>query len=321
MFSFPDLTQFAAAYPTLSGTRLDLAHRIAKQSYNETCFFNQQLNQHKLAPEQWAIELIPQSTPAWIHQIVKSAKEQHYQFENSLTLAASCLSSALELSYLTVCANENKIAKSRLQKDQTSLTQWFADTDQADEASIKLALDAALLLYFHQVSQVMFGHAALAETTLVERRALITDADFNAGTMFCLWLDYHQDKSRIPANEADALQRLVNAAYLLSVIDKSQANNKNSLHFASNRVSCFVSGAIAGLHEMGKGEQFSADEDTLQQQTAELSQWIEAALLDSSLGNFVGNEAELEADEQKLQGETASNRERLKAGPLQKLAF
>ncbi|MCE2593935.1 hypothetical protein K6Y31_03795 [Motilimonas cestriensis] len=321
MFSFPDLTQFATTYPTLSGTRLGLAHRIAQQSHNEVAFFNQQLNQHKLAPEQWAIELTPQSTLAWLHHIAKPEKKQHYQLENSLTLAANCLSVALELSYLTACANENKIAKSRLQKDQTSLTQWFADAEQADENSITLALDTALLLYFHQVSQVMFGHAALAETTLVERRALITDADFNAGTMFCLWLDYHQDKSRIPANDADALQRLVNAAYLLSVIDKSQANNKNSLHFASNRVSCFVSGAIAGLHDIGKGEQFSANEDALQEQTAELSQWIEAALLDSSLSDYVGKEAEVEADEQKLQGETATSRAELKAGKLQGLAF
>lgn len=321
MFSFPDLTQFASAYPQLSGTRLGLAHQVAQQSLQEIAFFNQQLNQHKLAPAQWAIELTPVNNAQWLQQIVKPTAANHYQLANSLTLAASCLSVALELSYLTACANDNKIAKSRLQKDETSLSRWFADLEQADEPSIILALDAALLLYFHQVSQVMFGHAALSETNLAERRALITDADFNAGTMFCLWLDYHQDQSRIPANDAEALQRLVNAAYLLSVIAKSQTNNKNALHFASNRVSCFVSGAIAGLHDMGKGLNFSADEEALQEQTAELSQWIEAALLDSSLSEFVGSEADIEADEQKLQDETASNRERLKAGVLQGLAF
>ncbi len=326
MTSFPDLGAFAATYPNLTGTALGLAHQVCQQSDAEIRFFNEQLNQHKLAPQGWQIELSAASTTPWQHQISQADKANHYQLHNSQTLAASALSVALELAYLDQCAKAQKIAKSKLGKDETSLTRWFADLDQVDleqarKSSITLALDTALLVYFHQVSQVMFGHAALAEPSLAERRALITDADFNAGTMFCLWLDYHQTATRIPADENQAVQRLINAAYLLGVLDKAQSNNKNALHFASNRVNCFVSGAVTALHEMDKGKQFASEEDELQLQISELSQWIEAALRDSSLADAVGSESDIERDEEKLQGETASIRAELKAGPLVKLAF
>ncbi|MFO6423414.1 hypothetical protein [Motilimonas sp. KMU-193] len=321
MTSFPDLAAFAAAYPTLTGTALGLAHQVCQQSDEEIRFFNQQLNQHKLIPQGWQIELMPASNSEWQHQITKADTSNHYQLQNSQTLAASALSVALELAYLDQCAKAQKIAKSKLGKEETSLSCWFADLNQADPASMTLALDTVLLVYFHQVSQVMFGHMALPEPSLVERRALITDADFNAGTMFCLWLDYHQTSSRIPADTDEAIQRLINAAYLLAVLDKQQSNNKNALHFASNRVNCFVSGAVTALHEMEKGKQFASEEDELQQQISELSQWIEAALLDSSLSEAVGSDADIERDEEKLQGETASIRAELKAGPLVKLAF
>lgn len=313
MSHFPDLAAFASTHPACHGSTLALAYDISERSQQEVTFFNQQLNQHKLAPAQWAIALTPQPSPLWHQQITAEGNNQ-FTLSNSISLAASALSVVLELQHLQDCAEQNKVVKTKLSKDETSLNKWFSDKQSADDFAETLALDTCLLGYFHQVSQILFGHCSLTETTLVERRALITDADFNAGSMFCLWLQYHQNEQRKPASSAAALQRLVNAGYLLGVIQKSQSNNKNALHFAAHRVSCLTSGAQAA-------DPSAYDEASLEQTVSDHSQWIEAALRDSSLASFVGSETELSLDADKLEQETAPCRAALKAGPLQALAF
>ncbi|RJG49525.1 hypothetical protein [Motilimonas pumila] len=313
MSLFPDLAAFAKAHPACHGNILALAYDISEQSHQEVAFFNQQLNQHKLAPAKWSITLAPQATAQWQLQI--SAQEANqFVLNNSMSLAASALSVVLELQHLQDCAEQNKIVKTKLGRQETSLDKWFSDKQNADEFATTLALDTSLLGYFHQVSQILFGHCSLPETSLVERRALITDADFNAGSMFCLWLQYHQNEQRKPVSTEAALHRLVNAGYLLGVIQKSQSKNKNALHYAAHRVSCLASGAQAA-------DQVAYEEASLQQSVSDASQWIEAALRDSSLADSVGSESELSDDADKLEQETAPCRAQLKSGPLQQLAF
>ncbi len=304
------------------GFASELVSRICQQSADEISYFNGLLNENKLNPANWEIVIRANQNTKFTAGVTRSGAESNsYLIENSAFEAASLLSLALELEKLKQQAKLNSIARSVLPKGNNALDCWFAGIEQTDPESETLALDACLLLYFHQVSRVMFGHCDHQSADLKHKRALDTDADFNAGTMFCLWMPHIQQSERVPQDEQASLSRLVKASYLLTLVLKASSTSKNASHFSATRVPCFFAGGLSGLKAQGKAKQFSDDENDWDQEITRFSELLEAALQDSSLGEWMGNEKDLAQDRQQLEKVTQPIRAELKQGPLKNLAF
>lgn len=208
-------------------------------------------------------------------------------------------------------------------KDSTSsiedLFPGVVSVSEVGGAATNLALDVCLLLYFHEVSHMIFGHCDYQAKNANEVRALEFDADFNAGTIFGSWVMGLPSISRRPSSSGELIERLIRAAFVLGVIFKAVSRESENYHYPSIRVLSFMSGGVLSLTKNGHAPEF-VDEVQGNKYWEQVVRSVQSPLLDalkrSSLSRFSGTESEIQRDWEELNTITYKVRDELKDGPL-----
>lgn len=301
------------------GERLDLVHQVCDQHIKEVHLQNELLSKHRFKPAGWSLEFRPMSQDNfYAHASNTGWGEKNYEVSFSLGIPAILLSIAIELS--------SKIPISDY-KNSDAITNWFPHINRKSEVSeniINWVLDACLLIYFHEVSHVVFGHCEYEEKNNNEARALEMDADFNAGTMFGLYLEVFSKEGRIAKSGEDTLTRVIRAGFLAGIAFKALSRKSEIYHFPTIRVMSFYSGCLFPLIRTGKLKDFQSEDDGNDYYGKFISE-VRAPLLEklkkTSLKIFSGTEEEVEKDYRELMSITAPLRDKLKDGPLKSLTL
>ena len=309
----------------LIGYRFDLFSLLSNKHLEEVELQLNLLSKYRLEPAGWTINhrLLFQDkfyAEAGGHKEVKERYEIWSSIANPAILmsVAIDISSNLENSEISHLANQYK-------NNETSIDSWFPNVvnkkDISDEI-INWVLDACLLLYFHEVAHVIFGHCRYNTKNDDEVRALEVDADYNAGTMFAVWLKNLSDTGREAFIDIDIVRRLTKAAFLLGVVFKCSSKESKKYHYPTTRVVIFISAGIQAIERLS-GNHNSLDQEKryiyLTKYTEEEQEPLRNALKKSSLKYYAGIESELEEDMRVFGKITFPLREKLKNGPLSSL--
>ncbi len=296
------------------GERLDLIHHVCSEHINEVHFQNDLLKKYRLAPAGWSIEYRTYSQDNFYAEAGKNGSgENDYAIGYSLGIPATLLSIAIEL--------ESKTPVSQYQNsNRNSINDWFPQIKRKDEVSKKTidwVLDACLLIYFHEVCHIIFGHCEYKARNNSEVRAIEMDADFNAGSMFGLCLDYFSKNGRRAESGYETLTRAIKAGFLVGVALKAISDKSESYHFPTSRVLSFNCGCMFSLIRADKIKDFGGLNDEHYEKFAmSVSDPLLKALRKSSLKYFAGIEKDIGDDYKDLMAITVPLREKLKDGPL-----
>lgn len=301
----------------LSSQQIKLALGIYKSHQEDVLLQKKLLEEHRLSKAGWSLDYKVVVTDGFYASAEKISKESHdYQISCSSSLSIILLSVAIELDFHLKGKSEAYSG--------SSLDNWFSylkKDQKVDEEIINWALDASILLYFHEVSHVIFGHCGYNPQSEEEVRALELDADFNAGTMFgCLLIGF-KSSGRKPDNRSDITKRLIRASILLGIVMKSVSVKSEEYHFPTSRMVIFNSGCAFSLDANGVTPTFANEEEGNQywgNLIIDEKELIYSALRKSSLSYYAGTEVGLKKDFHLMNTETFSIRENLKNGPLKK---
>jgi hypothetical protein len=249
-----------------------------------------------------------------------------YCIKIALEAPATLLSMAHELDCLAhlPCENSQPFLTKLLKRisphwfsNRFAINDWLKDvgnkSDVSQRAMIRAA-DALLLLFFHELAHVLFGHCKAVGLDSDEIRALEADADFNAGSMLAGALI----GEGVPVTEIQ--ERLILAGLLLGTVFKAISPKSRKYHYPTIRAAMMIEG---GAFVLGKTKGLLPSF----QSTQELdSYWTNIrgkhepnflrALRMSSMAYFSGTESGLRRDVQDLGQKTLRVRERLKNGIL-----
>lgn len=302
------------------GKRLDLVHKVCEKHINEVHHQNELLNRHRLSPAGWTLEYRPMSQDNfYAHASKIDHGENNHEISFSVGIPAILLSIAIELS------SEVQIQEYK-DNNRNSIDDWFPHVnDQTDisEETINWVLDACLLLYFHEVCHVIFGHCKYQENNSDETRALETDADFNAGSMFGLCLKGFSEPGRRGGSGVDILTRVIKAGFLAGIALKALSGKSEKYHYPTTRIMSFYGGCIFPLTRLGGLKDFkkiSEADDYYDQFVTSVREPLLESLRNSSLKCYAGTEQGIESDYQELVDLTTPLRHKLKDGPLKELA-
>ncbi|WP_148051210.1 hypothetical protein [Pseudomonas brassicacearum] len=306
----------------LTGARLELVKQVCIEFEKELSYLNEQLAIHRLDPAGWSLVYRFLSQDNFYAEVGKSAYgPKNYEIRVSLGVPATVLSVAMELVSLR---GDSKLRNIRNQYDGLScsienLFPGVSSVSEVDEAAISLALDVCLLLYFHEVSHMVFGHCDYCPRNSKEVRALEFDADFNAGSIFGSWVMGLPSVTRRPSSSSELVERLIRAAFVLGVIFKAVSRESENYHYPSVRVASFMSGGVFSMTKNGHVPEFSDDGEG-DKYWEQIVRDVQAPLLDalrrSSLSRFSGTEIEIQRDWDELNSVTYKVRNELKGGPL-----
>ncbi|PIE46504.1 MAG: hypothetical protein CSA42_08215 [Gammaproteobacteria bacterium] len=303
------------------GKRLDLVHKVCEKHINEVHHQNELLNRHRLSPAGWTLEYRPLSQDNfYAHASKIDHGENNYEISFSLGIPAILLSIAIEL-------NSNEQISAYKNNNRNSINDWFFnvddETDIPDE-TINWVLDTCLLLYFHEVCHVIFGHCKYQENNNNETRALEMDADFNAGSMFGLFLKEFLDPERKFISGVNTLTRVIKAGFLAGVALKALSGKSEKYHYPTIRIMSFYAGCIFPLTNLGDLENFkniNEGDDYYNHFVTSVREPLLESLRNSSLRYYAGTEQEIESDYEELINVTSPLRNKLKDGPLKNLAI
>jgi hypothetical protein len=181
-------------------------------------------------------------------------------------------------------------------------------TGEIGQQAQLVAKDATLLLYFHELSHVLWSHCLLDWELMPsqDRRALEYQADFHAGLSFAAW---HIAGIAQPV-ESDwhaAAGRLVSAALLLATALKAFSAQSDAYHFPTIRMLAFMAGGFQAIQQ--KSQTFTT-QAVFQDPAAEqifirpfIAEYLELLEV-TELGRLSGTEAEIRADIQQLHAVT-----------------
>lgn len=308
-----------------SGARLELAEIMLRELDQELKFLDAGLEEHRLKSKSWIIERKFYSSSNFLARA--GGKEGSYQIQLSIGTVLIALSTSVELCSLQENSSTAVLA-TQYSDGATSIESLFpsvTESSQVGEEALGLALDVCLLLYFHELAHVIHGHCDYyfhnRNASSDEMRALELDADFNAGTMFGLWVQALPAAYRKPKDFEDFVKRLVRSSFLLSTIMKAVSERSANYHLPSNRMIFFMSGGAFAFDRTDKSPQFQNDEQGNRYWDDKVSTYtesIKAALGRSSLRQFLANERDIESDYQEILNVTHGVRDFLKDGPLMK---
>jgi hypothetical protein len=301
------------------GERLDLVHNVCRKHIEEVHLQNELLIKHRLKPAGWTLEYRPLSQDNfYAHAGKLNNGDDNYEISFSLGIPAILLSIAIELDSPTPIAQYEHTSSN-------SINDWFPHIKNRSEVSEKTTnwvLDACLLLYFHEVCHVIFGHCKYEERNNNEARVLEMDADFNAGSMLGLCIRGLSGSGRCFESGVDTLDRVVKAGFLVGVALKALSSRSEIYHHPTTRVMSFYGGCINSLtyikalqdfESVKDGDKFYADFITAKRE----SSW--KSLRNSSLKFFAGTEQDFDTDYDELMNVTTPLRDKLKDGVLNNL--
>jgi hypothetical protein len=303
------------------GERLELVHKVCAKHINEVNSQNDLLNKHRLAPAGWSLEYRPMSQDNfYAHAGRIDYGENNHEISFSLGIPVILLSIAIELD------SKNAVSEYK-NNNRNSISDWFPHVENqkdVSEETMNWVLDSCLLLYFHEVCHVIFGHCKYEVSNNNETRALEMDADFNAGSMFGLCIRGFSEPGRQFESGADALIRVIKAGFLAGVALKALSGKSEEYHYPTSRIMSFYGGCIFPLTKIGELKDFqsiSDGNDYYGEFVTNIRKPLLESLRNSSLKYYAGTEQEIEADYQELMSVTAPLRDKLKDGPLKKLAM
>jgi hypothetical protein len=305
----------------LVGGRLELAEIMFREFESEIDFFMDGFREHRLASQGWVIDRQFRGNDTF--QAMVGGSDGYYRIDIAAGTLLVALSSAIEL-----CALEEDSSTAALANQygpaENSIQCLFPGVRQPDEAGIEalgLALDACLLLYFHELSHAIFGHCDYKPQDDNETRALEFDADFNAGSMFGMWVWHLPATYRKPKSEEDMFRRLIRASYFLGTLLKAVSARSTEYHHPTNRMRAFLGGGVYAFVGLGKAHKFDDEESGdkyWEQKITTYCKSIKDALGRSTLKLFRGTETDIAEDRSQMETVTLVVRERLKDGPLKK---
>ncbi|WP_199483370.1 hypothetical protein [Vibrio owensii] len=302
------------------GSRLDLVYEVCKQHIDEVLLQNDLLNKFRLKPAGWTLEYRPMSQDNfYAHASRASDYGNNYEISFTVAIPAILMSIAIELDSDAEIENYSK-------KHLNSINDWFphiTSIDEVDKSTIEWVLDACLLLYFHEVCHVLFGHCDYVEKNNDELRAMEMDADFNAGSLLALNLKGLK-QSRIPNSPTETVNRVVRASFLVGVALKALSAQSDKYHFPSVRTLHYQGGCISTLITLGDLEDFVDETEgnefygtMIENEIAPLRE----SLRRSSLKYYAGTEVELAEDLELMKTVTVPTRDMLKDGVLKSLTI
>ena len=322
---YPQSENLKLYFPTqnLSGARLELAEIVIRELDKELNFLDAGLYENRLKNKNWIIER--QYLASSNFQARVGGKSGRYQIQLSIGAALIALSTSIELCSLQGDSQTSELAN-QYSESESSIEILFPGVtklEQIDLEALGLAQDVCLLLYLHEVAHVIYGHCDYKfynrNAGSNECRALEFDADFNAGTMFGLWVKSLPAEHRKPKGYEDFLKRIIKASFLLSTILKAVSARSANYHLPTNRMITFLSGGAFAFERTDKSPKFkSIDEgdkywnDKILSHTAS----IKSALGRSSLKQFMGTERDIKIDYEEISSVTYATRNFLKDGPL-----
>ncbi|QXI54232.1 hypothetical protein [Pseudomonas alvandae] len=299
--------------------RLALSEVMFREFDSEIEFLMKELRKHRLAKQGWTIDREFRGNDTF--QAMVGGGEGQYRIDIAAGTLLVTLSAAIEL-----CALEEDSATAGLSNQyrpgENSIRCLFPGVQEPDEAgfdALGLALDACLLLYFHELAHAIHGHCDYRPNNDDEARALESDADFNAGTMFGVWVWHLPATYRKPKLEEDMYRRLIRASYLLGTLLKAVSARSTEYHHPTNRVRTFLAGGVFAFDSLGKSTKFDdvkAGDDYWEQKIILHCASIKDALGRSTLKAFQGTEIDIEEDRRQMEEITAHVLNRLKDGPL-----
>ncbi|BBP60108.1 hypothetical protein [Pseudomonas sp. St316] len=306
----------------LTGARLELVKQICIDFEKELSYLNEQLAIHRLDPVGWSLVCRFLSQDNFYAEVGKCAYvPKNYEIRISLGVPATVLSVAIELISLQVDSESSHLGK-QYGGSSCSVESLFPGVTSVSEiggAATNLALDVCLLLYFHEVAHMVFGHCDYRPRNSKEVRALEFDADFNAGSIFGSLVMGLPSAIRRPSSSSELVERLIRAAFVLGVIFKAVSRESENYHYPSVRVASFMSGGVFSMTKNGHAPEFSDDGEG-DKYWEQIVRDVQAPLLDalrrSSLSRFSGTEIEIQRDWDELNSVTYKVRNELKDGPL-----
>jgi len=322
---YPQGEDLKLHFPTqgFSGGRLQLAEIMLRELDEELDFLDAGLYENRLKSQNWTIER--QYLASSDFQARVGGKAGRYQIQMSIGVALIALSTSVELCALQENSQTSELA-TQYSEGESSIESLFPGVTAPEQIGLEalgLAQDVCLLLYFHELAHAIYGHCDYIvynrNASSDERRALEFDADFNAGTMFGLWVKSLPAEHRKPKGYEDFLGRLIRASFLLSTILKAVSGQSTNYHLPTNRMIAFLSGGALAFDRTDKSPKFSSDsegdsywDDKVLTHTAS----IKAALGRSSLKYFMGTERDIKIDYDEISSVTYAARDTLKDGPL-----
>lgn len=309
-------------HQNLWGKRLELAHRLVEHSYNDIRCINDFLQKTRLGPAGWELEHRFLSQDQFYACAFRTTEDlPSYEVHMAVGVPVVLCSIASEIDLY----ESGEGVGEHLRLGQTSAECWFpwVERDRAvSQLAIRTALDSTLLTYFHEVAHVLFGHCSYKPLGSEEERAIEMDADFQAGTMFSLWLRYLSAAERKSASADETVDRLVRAGFLLGTTFKIFSAKSSEYHYPSTRLSCFYAGAVFGITNTGGAPKFRSNDEGntfWERRVSRVKDSLLNALRKSSLGYFAGTEEDIRTDLADLNSITRAVRDRLKNGPLKRL--
>lgn len=304
----------------LSSDQIELAFKICKAHENEVKAQIELLHEHRLSKAGWSLDYQVLYTDSF-YAHAENKNESTYQICSSISIPIIFLSVAAELNYHLQTDSQN-ILKADFKGN--SIENWFVYLDKdakVNDDVLNWALDASLLLYFHEVSHVIFGHCSYKCKNDDEVRALELDADFNAGSMFGFLLEGFTAKGRKPSGVEDTSRRLRRASLLLGIVMKAVSDKSDKYHFPTTRTVMFNAGFVAALEHNGQTPKFRNEDEGNEYFGTRIvndKSIIYSALKKSSLVYFAGTESGLEDDIRDMEMKTLTIRDKLKDGVLKK---
>ena len=179
------------------------------------------------------------------------------------------------------------------------------------------ALNATLLLYFHELSHVLWNHCQLdwQTTPANDRRALELQADYHAAFTFVFWKATRTDSTQSPDWHAITVD-LISAALLLLTAFKGFSAPSDGYHFPTTRLLAFFGGVFKSIHDQCKGRPETSpfpDPNAEEAFMAPLIYDFLERLRATDLRRFAGTESEITRDIEQLHAVTVPREQELGA--------
>jgi hypothetical protein len=310
----------------LIDARLDIATRICYRFRQEVEHLNNLIKATALDRSGWVINFNFCALDTFYAEAGQSlfAPQNTYELRVSLGVPVITLSVVLELMEILESTRTRIDEPENLIKPN-SITVIFNNLTKEESVSdlaIELALDTCLLLYFHELSHILFGHCDYQTSDENELRAIELDADFNAGSFFCSLVSKLPDPLRRPSSTNSITERLIRASFILGTILKACSTKSKKYHYPTVRVNCFVGGGAYYIRHSALNPNVTTDSQEDQyweEQTNRIQPPLLEALRKSSLAYYAGTEIEIDKDRDEMDTITYTTRNRLKDGPLKHL--
>ncbi|WLI46900.1 hypothetical protein PSH84_08515 [Pseudomonas beijingensis] len=299
--------------------RLALSEVMFREFDSELEFLMQELRKHRLSKQGWTIDRQFRGNDTF--QAMVGGSDGNYRIDIAAGTLLVALSTAIELCALEESSITYGLAN-QYRPGENSIRCLFPGVHQPEEAGFEalgLALDACLLLYFHELAHAIHGHCDYEPENDDEARALESDADFNAGTMFGVWVWHLPATYRKPKSEEDMFRRIIRASYLLGTLLKAMSARSTEYHHPTNRIRTFLGGGVFAFDSLGKSMKFDEVKDGdvyWEQKITSYCKSLKDALGRSTLSAFQGTEIDIEEDRRQMEEVTAQVLNRLKDGPL-----